>query len=215
MPDIDDPLVPDIAQTYLKDYEAYWQAAKLYTERYALQQRPEENTLVFLQDQDLEETGASIYNPPPPKPKRADTISLQLSLNSAYNEPYPESESKNAFRLRRAHQDSDEDSKPESEVEDDVTNQSINMANNDNTPTNPATRARRGSFTTQTLNNIFGRSNSTSGTPTTQSVPTTPFTRRMLLSALDLPARTIGSSPGANSKSSSYTLVPKTSSILP
>jgi hypothetical protein len=40
------------------------------------------------------------------------------------------------------------------------------MANNENNSTEPATRARRGSFTTQTFNNIFGRSNSTSGSPT-------------------------------------------------
>jgi len=39
--------------------------------------------------------------------------------------------------------------------------------NNDTTsPNEPATRNRRGSFTTQTFNNIFGRSNSTSGGPT-------------------------------------------------
>jgi ubiquitin-protein ligase len=89
-PDVDDPLVPDIAQTYVKDHEAYWQAAKTYTKRYALPQRPNESDLVFLED--LEETGASLYKPPPPKPKRADTISIQPSSNSEYDEPYPDSE---------------------------------------------------------------------------------------------------------------------------
>lgn len=40
-------------------------------------------------------------------------------------------------------------------------------ANSDHSPPNePATRPRRGSFTTQTFNSIFGRSNSTSGAPT-------------------------------------------------
>jgi hypothetical protein len=38
--------------------------------------------------------------------------------------------------------------------------------NNDTTPPNEPSKARRGSFTTQTFNNIFGRSNSTSGAPT-------------------------------------------------
>lgn len=38
--------------------------------------------------------------------------------------------------------------------------------NSDNSPPNEAAKPRRGSFTTQTFNNIFGRSNSTSGAPT-------------------------------------------------
>lgn len=71
--------------------------------------------------------------------------------------------------------------------------------NNDNTPTDAATRARRGSFTTQTFNNIFGRSNSTSGSPTAPFPGTGPITtaaaqdqrRRMSISTLGLS----GSSP--------------------
>jgi hypothetical protein len=67
---------------------------------------------------------------------------------------------------------------------------------NDNNPTEPSTRNRRGSFTTQTFNNIFGRSNST-------GAPTAPFPgpittaavqdqrRRMSISTLGLS----GSSP--------------------
>lgn len=43
---------------------------------------------------------------------------------------------------------------------------SNNGDNTSTTPPNDAARNRRGSFTTQTLNNIFGRSNSTAGTPT-------------------------------------------------
>jgi ubiquitin-protein ligase len=90
-PDVEDPLVPEIAQTYLKDHDAYWQAAKLYTERYALKQRPDQNTLVFL-DKDLEfgESNTSVYTPPPAKAKPVDTISIQPSLDSQYNERTPE-----------------------------------------------------------------------------------------------------------------------------
>jgi len=40
------------------------------------------------------------------------------------------------------------------------------MSNNNESTPPTDTRARRGSFTTQTFNNIFGRSNSTSGGPT-------------------------------------------------
>jgi len=39
------------------------------------------------------------------------------------------------------------------------------MSNENSPPADGSTRARRGSFTTQTFNNIFGRSNSTSGAP--------------------------------------------------
>jgi len=40
------------------------------------------------------------------------------------------------------------------------------MSSSDNNPVDASTQPRRGSFTTQTFNNIFGRSNSISGAPT-------------------------------------------------
>jgi hypothetical protein len=68
----------------------------------------------------------------------------------------------------------------------------IMSANNDNSPPNGSPRPRRGSFTTQTFNNIFGRSNSTSGGPTAPFPgPITTATvqdqrRRMSISTLGL-----------------------------
>jgi ubiquitin-protein ligase len=87
-PDVDDPLVPEIAQKYLEEYDEYWQAAILYTKRYAMSQRPEEPTLLFLDD--FKEIGAehAPYSPTS-KPKWADTASIQPSLHSQYNEPAP------------------------------------------------------------------------------------------------------------------------------
>jgi ubiquitin-protein ligase len=46
-PDVDDPLVPEIAQVYLENYDSYCAAAKLYTERYATQSKPNESSLIF------------------------------------------------------------------------------------------------------------------------------------------------------------------------
>ncbi|PQE28266.1 vegetative cell wall gp1 protein [Rutstroemia sp. NJR-2017a WRK4] len=46
-PDVDDPLVPEIAQMYLENYDNYCAAAKLYTQRYATQSKPDESILVF------------------------------------------------------------------------------------------------------------------------------------------------------------------------
>jgi hypothetical protein len=40
------------------------------------------------------------------------------------------------------------------------------MSNHEDTPSNPSTQNRRSSFTSQTFNSIFGRSNSTAGGPT-------------------------------------------------
>jgi len=88
------------------------------------------------------------------------------------------------------------------------------MANNDNTSTDPATRARRGSFTTQTFNNIFGRSNSTSGGPTAPFPSTGPITtaaaqdqrRRMSISTLGLS----GSSP---TQTTPFTFGPRRGSV--
>lgn len=42
-PDVDEPLVPKIAQKYLEDYSGYFENAKLYTERFARTSRPAED----------------------------------------------------------------------------------------------------------------------------------------------------------------------------
>lgn len=50
-PNIDDPLVPEIAEKYLTDYEAYCEAAKLYTERFAHSGRPDITALSFPEEE--------------------------------------------------------------------------------------------------------------------------------------------------------------------
>ncbi|KAI0894642.1 prion-inhibition and propagation-domain-containing protein [Annulohypoxylon nitens] len=49
-PNIDDPLVPEIAEKCLTDYEAYYEAAKLYTKRFAHSGRPSDTELIFPED---------------------------------------------------------------------------------------------------------------------------------------------------------------------
>ncbi|CAD6455806.1 770c5c82-150f-40b1-9532-86049464df9b [Sclerotinia trifoliorum] len=46
-PDVDGPLVPEIAHTYLKNYDEYCSNARLYTKKYASGERPDETNLVF------------------------------------------------------------------------------------------------------------------------------------------------------------------------
>lgn len=86
-PDVDDPLVPEIARTYLKDHEAYWKAAKLYTDRYAAQQRPEEDNLIFL-DKTVA-SGAPVGHLTPPLSEPADTISIQSFPDCGDSERHP------------------------------------------------------------------------------------------------------------------------------
>ncbi|KAF7943347.1 hypothetical protein EAE96_011274 [Botrytis aclada] len=45
-PDVDDPLVPEIAHTYLDNYDDYCSNARLYTKMYAMDERPNESHLL-------------------------------------------------------------------------------------------------------------------------------------------------------------------------
>jgi hypothetical protein len=49
-PDVDDPLVPEIAQIYLEDHETYRHNARFYTKRFATGQRPDYEDLRFLEE---------------------------------------------------------------------------------------------------------------------------------------------------------------------
>ncbi|KIM96767.1 hypothetical protein OIDMADRAFT_44348 [Oidiodendron maius Zn] len=49
-PDVNDPLVPEIAQKYFEDYNGYCENARLYTRKFATGQRPAENELTFLDE---------------------------------------------------------------------------------------------------------------------------------------------------------------------
>ncbi|KAI2626999.1 prion-inhibition and propagation-domain-containing protein [Hypomontagnella submonticulosa] len=57
-PNIDDPLVPEIAEKYVTDYEAYSEAARLYTRRYAHAERPDDNELIFPDEDNMAGTDA-------------------------------------------------------------------------------------------------------------------------------------------------------------
>ncbi|KAK1757885.1 hypothetical protein QBC47DRAFT_459326 [Echria macrotheca] len=46
-PNIEDPLVPEIAEVYITDYERYCEAARLYTLRHANSSRPADGQIIF------------------------------------------------------------------------------------------------------------------------------------------------------------------------
>ncbi len=80
-PNADDPLVPEIAEKYLTDFAAYWQAAKLYTQRYASDQRPEENDLKFATANVESSLGRYLYEPPEytPKPDSWSLVDVEFT----------------------------------------------------------------------------------------------------------------------------------------
>lgn len=93
-PDVEDPLVPEIAHKYLTDYDGYCEAAKLYTQRYATGERPNENDLVFLDDEmSSEKDSGTIASPLPTREHDVDIASIQRSLREIYDEPFPDSDS--------------------------------------------------------------------------------------------------------------------------
>lgn len=52
-PDVDDPLVPEIAQKYLEDYDGFCQDARYYTQRYATGSRPPQEDISFSEENPL------------------------------------------------------------------------------------------------------------------------------------------------------------------
>jgi ubiquitin-protein ligase len=79
-PDVDDPLVPEIAAKYLEDYEGYCENARLYTKKFATDsRRPDSDILRFLEDSKPNEPASAF-----PEPDN-DIKSLQDSLRRAYD----------------------------------------------------------------------------------------------------------------------------------
>ncbi|EPE27926.1 UBC-like protein [Glarea lozoyensis ATCC 20868] len=80
-PDIDDPLVPEIARTYIEDYEGYCKAARDYTFRYATSCRPEEDALRVPAGQQDHDPWPDMLRPNAPSVKlpEDDSASIQQS----------------------------------------------------------------------------------------------------------------------------------------
>ncbi|KAJ8063727.1 hypothetical protein OCU04_007590 [Sclerotinia nivalis] len=89
-PDVDDPLVPEIAHTYLKNYDEYCSNARLYTKKYASSKRPDETHLVFfdISSQEIDtstkeiDTPASLNSHQRECDSDSDSISLRSSITT-------------------------------------------------------------------------------------------------------------------------------------
>ncbi|EXJ66436.1 uncharacterized protein A1O5_10588 [Cladophialophora psammophila CBS 110553] len=92
-PNIDDPLVPEIAQKYIEDYDGYCANARLYTERFATDNRPDEKDLLFLEDMSddtIPEESSRLLSNADSSQSDVDLISLQESLRAEYDDKFPE-----------------------------------------------------------------------------------------------------------------------------
>ena len=90
-PDVDDPLVPEIAQKYLEDFDGYCKNARLYTQRFATGKRPDESQLLFLEDLPANlSTMESFKTSQPISELDVDVVSLQRSLREKYDDKAPD-----------------------------------------------------------------------------------------------------------------------------
>jgi ubiquitin-protein ligase len=86
-PDVDDPLVPEIAMKYLEDYEEYCENARYYTRKFATCGRPDINDLLFLEDSQTTVSNPMALEPEPSSSNfDSDIISLQESLRETYDD---------------------------------------------------------------------------------------------------------------------------------
>jgi len=60
-PNIEDPLVPEVAEVYVTDYNRFWEAAKLYTDQYAHGGRPPDCEILYHGDDTI--NGAPLNSP--------------------------------------------------------------------------------------------------------------------------------------------------------
>ena len=91
-PDVDDPLVPEIAQKYFEDYNGYCENARLYTRKFATGQRPAENELTFL-DESPHRFSVMEEAPPINEPDEdVDKESLLKSLREKYEDTWDTSD---------------------------------------------------------------------------------------------------------------------------
>jgi ubiquitin-protein ligase len=80
-PDVDDPLVPEIAQKYIEDYNGYCENARLYTQRFATGPRPKYQDLVFSEDISQGDTEMNwVHSNNPHSKSTIDAVSLSKSL---------------------------------------------------------------------------------------------------------------------------------------
>ncbi|KAK6857310.1 ubiquitin-conjugating enzyme [Apiospora arundinis] len=91
-PNIEDPLVPEIAERYVTDYAGYCEAAQLYTQRYAATPRPADEDLVF-SDENFKTKESYHYEAPDFETKaKPEASSLGDSVVTKVEEESEESE---------------------------------------------------------------------------------------------------------------------------
>lgn len=106
-PDVDDPLVPEIAQKYIEDYNGYCENARLYTQRFATGPRPEYQDLIFSEDISLGDIEMNWVNSNPHPKSTIDAASLSKSLPPSSPDLSEGWDLANIFEATRIHPEAD------------------------------------------------------------------------------------------------------------
>jgi ubiquitin-protein ligase len=107
-PDVDDPLVPEIAQKYIEDYNSYCENARLYTQRFATGPRPEYQDLIFSEDISLGDIEMNWVNSNPHPKFTIDAASLSKSLPPSSPDLSEGRDLANIFEATRTHPEADD-----------------------------------------------------------------------------------------------------------
>jgi hypothetical protein len=86
------PPEPLPTHKYLTDTDGNYEAARLYTKRYAIRERQDENSLMFLDDETCDANDSGPVSPPSStRELDVDIISIQQPLREQYDESFPKS----------------------------------------------------------------------------------------------------------------------------
>lgn len=117
-PNIEDPLVPEVAEMYLKDYDGYCKAAKMYTERYAGGLRPDEEQIVYADEEDVDRPSQA-YHTAQSRAHASSTVRGLASTVGSEDKQEDMAEDQGNIELSR-HSDSEGDEHEEEEKEIDT-----------------------------------------------------------------------------------------------
>ncbi|RYO86558.1 hypothetical protein DL766_003447 [Monosporascus sp. MC13-8B] len=87
-PNLEDPLVPEIAEKYIMDYEGYCEDARRLTWRYARDGRPDEESIGFPTEHTGSKIQATPYVTPEPRPKSLARSEVHVDVENFIESEY-------------------------------------------------------------------------------------------------------------------------------
>ncbi|RYP14985.1 hypothetical protein DL765_005982 [Monosporascus sp. GIB2] len=87
-PNLEDPLVPEIAEKYIMDYEGYCEEARRLTWRYARGGRPDEESIEFPTEHTGSKIQATPYVTPEPRPRSLTRSEVHVDVENLIESEY-------------------------------------------------------------------------------------------------------------------------------